>query len=773
MRKFSGLLAVPLLFAAGSFAQSFQPWVIGPFARPETGNPVVTPNPDSTFTDPILKRPAHWEALHTFNPAAIVRNGKVYVLYRAEDNSGTMDIGMHTSRLGLAESDDGIHFTRRPEPVFFPARDDQKAREWPGGVEDPRIIEADDGTYVLTYTQWNRKAVSVGIATSTDLTHWTKHGPAFLTAAGGKYAHLKYKSAGIVTRLDRDKNRLIAARIDGKYWMYWGEGAIHIATSEDLIHWTPIEDTGGAPIELLRPRAGHFDSSFPETGPPPVLTEKGIVVLYNGKNAGTGGDPSMGPSAYAAGEALFDSRDPKKLLEQTDAPVLKPELPYEKTGQYAAGTTFAEGLVWFHNQWFLYYGCADSLVSVATASAGSAGFYLKGGDTVVFYGDSITEQNFYNQYVELYTATRFPNLRVHFFDAGVGGDRVTGGGGGPIDQRLERDVFSEKPTVVTIMLGMNDGGYRATTPEIESTYVKGYEHILDSIHEHAPAARVTLIGPSPYDDVTAPPTFPGGYNGVMRHFADLDNDLALKHGAAFADFNPLVVAAVEKAQAIDPRIGKLLVPDRVHPDPLAHWIMAESLLKAWHAPALVSSVTIDAAAGKVVDAQNASIEPVAKDGDGLHWTEIDNGLPLPLVTSNATQALLMQLTDIQEVLNQEPLRVTGLAAGQYKLSIDDAVIGMFSANALAAGISLADYPTPMLHQAQRVGWLIRDRDEAHYIHLRMRIRNADTGAQSGGTDKLQAFENSLEDSIYETAVPKPHVFTLTLLGPEPEPPQSK
>ncbi len=780
-------LLLVLLSAISLSGQTLPPWVIGPFTRPASGNPVVTPNPASRFTDPILKKPVQWEALHTFNPAAVVREGKVYVLYRAEDNSGKMQIGMHTSRLGLAESEDGIHFTRRSDPVFYPAPDDQKAREWPGGVEDPRIVESDDGTYVLTYTQWNRKTYSVGIATSGDLVHWTKHGPAFFTAAGGKYAHLQYKSAGIVTHLDPGKNRLIAARIEGKYWMYWGEGAIHIATSDDLVHWTPVEDGNGAPIELLRPRAGHFDSTFPETGPPPVLTEKGIVVLYNGKNAesvhpadknpstGTpvGGDPSMGPSAYAAGEALFDPKNPKKLIEQTDAPVLKPELPYEKTGQYAAGTTFAEGLVWFHDQWFLYYGCADSLVAVVTAPGAGSGFYLKGGDTVVFYGDSITEQNFYNQYVELYTATRFPHMRVHFFDAGVGGDRVTGGGGGPIDQRLARDVFSEKPTVVTIMLGMNDGGYRATTPDIETTYVKGYEHILDSIHEHAPAARVTLIGPSPYDDVTAPPTFPGGYNAVMRHFADIDKDLAEKHGGEFADFNPAVVASVEKAQAMDPRVAKLLVPDRVHPDPLAHWIMAEALLKAWHAPALVSSVSIDAPALKVTDAQNATVEPVTKDGDALRWSETENGLPLPLLSSNATQALLMQLTDIQQALNQEPLRVTGLAAGQYKLTIDDAVIGTFAASTLAAGINLAEYATPMLRQAQRVSWMVRDRDEAHYIHLRMRVRNADTGAQSGEGDKLQAFENSLEDSIYEAAVPKPHVFTLTLLGPESEPPVEK
>ncbi len=356
-----------LVCAAALHAQDSQSWVIGPFTRPAEGNRVVTPRPESKFTDPILKTPVQWEALHTFNPAAIVRDGKVYVLYRAEDNSGAMEIGGHTSRLGLAESTDGIHFTRLGEPVFYPADDDQKAREWPGGVEDPRIVEREDGTYVLTYTQWNRETYSVGIATSHDLTHWTKYGPAFLSAAGGKYAHLKYKSAGIVTRVVKD--RLIAAKINGMYWMYWGEGAIHIATSADLIHWTPVQSESGDPAELLRPRAAHFDSSFPETGPPPVLTSTGIVVIYNGKNAASGADPQLGPNAYAAGEALLNPMNPMHLLARTDGPVLKPELAYEKTGQYAAGTTFAEGLVYFRNQWFLYYGCADSLVAVATAPA--------------------------------------------------------------------------------------------------------------------------------------------------------------------------------------------------------------------------------------------------------------------------------------------------------------------------------------------------------------------------------------------------------------------
>ena len=357
-----------LLFAA-ALAVSRLPaqdaWEIGPFTRPAGANPVIAPNPASVFQDPIRNAPVHWEALHTFNPAAAVRNGVVDVLYRAEDNTGAMQIGMHTSRLGLAESADGIHFTRRAAPIFYAAEDSQKDREWPGGVEDPRIVESSDGTFVLTYTQWNRKTYSVGIATSRDLEHWVKHGPAFLDAKGGKYANLRYKSAGIVTTL-RD-GRLIAARIRGKYWMYWGEGAIHLATSHDLVHWTPVEDARGEPVEVLKPRPGHFDSAFPETGPPPVLTDRGIVLIYNGKNASLGGDPNLPANTYAAGEALFDARNPTHLLARTEDPVLEPTLPYEKTGQYAAGTTFAEGLVYFNNRWFLYYGCADSLVAVATA----------------------------------------------------------------------------------------------------------------------------------------------------------------------------------------------------------------------------------------------------------------------------------------------------------------------------------------------------------------------------------------------------------------------
>jgi predicted GH43/DUF377 family glycosyl hydrolase len=354
-----------LLFAAIAVSLRGQPaddWQIGPFFRTDSANPVIRPGKDSVFLCPIRKAPVHWEALHTFNPAAIVRKGRIDVLYRAEDDTGEMGIGLHTSRLGLAESKDGIHFTRRSAPVFYPAEDAQKDREWPGGCEDPRLVESEDGTYVLTYTQWNRKRTAAAIATSKDLVTWTKYGPAL---SGAKYSELSYKSAGIVCR--PSKGRLIAAKINGKYWMYWGEGTVRLATSTDLIHWDPMEGPDGNAIAVLEKRASKFDSSFPEVGPPPVLTKNGILVIYNGKNDPDHGDPELGPNAYAAGQALFAADDPRRLIFRADKPFFKPEMPFEKTGQYAAGTTFVEGLVLFKGKWFLYYGCADSLVGVAVA----------------------------------------------------------------------------------------------------------------------------------------------------------------------------------------------------------------------------------------------------------------------------------------------------------------------------------------------------------------------------------------------------------------------
>lgn len=333
--------------------------MIGPFTKPAAVNPIIVPNKASSMRSVFNDSVVRWEEYATFNPAAVVRDGKVYVLYRAEDATGDSAIGHHTSRIGLAESTDGLRFTRRATPVLYPDRDAQRANEWTGGVEDPRIVEREDGEYILTYTQWNRDVPRLAVATSRDLVTWVKHGPVF----PAKYQGSETKSGAILCRFVGE--RCVASKVNGKYWMYFNVPDVLVATSEDLISWTPIEDDNGRPMRVLSPRPGYFDSWLVEAGAPAVLTGRGIVLLYNAGNSVRNGDPGVAAHAYTAGQALFDAKNPIKLLARTDTPFLEPTEPYEKSGQYKEGTTFVEGLVRFKGQWLLYYGTADSRVAVA------------------------------------------------------------------------------------------------------------------------------------------------------------------------------------------------------------------------------------------------------------------------------------------------------------------------------------------------------------------------------------------------------------------------
>lgn len=355
--------ACALLALTAVRAVAQQPWMLGPFEKPSAVNPVIAPDSASTFRSPVNDSTVRWEQYATFNPAAVVRNGRVVLLYRAEDASGAAAIGGHTSRLGLAESADGLRFRRLPAPVLFPARDEQMRNEWPGGVEDPRVVETEDGEYVLTYTQWNRDVPRLAIATSRDLVTWTKHGPAFARSQGGKYMNVETKSGAILTR--RIGDRLVATKVNGRYWMYFNVPHVLIATSDNLIDWMIVEDVDGRPLRVLSPRPGYFDSWLVEAGPPALLTNYGIVLLYNAGNVRAYGDTLLPERVYTGGQALFDAHNPVKLLRRTGKPFIQPTEPYERTGQYQEGTTFVEGLVPFNGKWLLYYGTADSRVGVA------------------------------------------------------------------------------------------------------------------------------------------------------------------------------------------------------------------------------------------------------------------------------------------------------------------------------------------------------------------------------------------------------------------------
>lgn len=354
-------------------------WELGPFEKLIQADPCLIGSDEVTFFCPIRRDSVYWEAGDIFNPSAIVRDGKIFLLYRADDNVGRYN---GTSRIGLAWSEDGLKFTRHPEPVLYPDNDFMKPYEWEGGIENPHVIEDENGTYYLTYTAFNGTDAKLCVATSHDLFHWDKKGPAF-GKAKETHKSLWSKTGSIVCR--RVGNRLVATRINGKYWMYWGEQYIFMAVSDNLIDWVPVERpipivktlrydeqgyhsdiqmNGPFLLPVLSPRKNRFDSEFVEPGPPALLTRDGILLIYNSANNVTVGDKTFPDSSVVAGQVLFDGKDPMSVISRCRVSFLFPELDHEISNN-AKGVTFVDGLAFFNNFWYLYYDTADSRISVA------------------------------------------------------------------------------------------------------------------------------------------------------------------------------------------------------------------------------------------------------------------------------------------------------------------------------------------------------------------------------------------------------------------------
>jgi predicted GH43/DUF377 family glycosyl hydrolase len=319
-RAFPAAIAAAVIGAAGSGA--FVP-PFGPWTRLHGGEPILVP------------RGRGFEAAGVFNPA-VIRDGERYVmLYRAQDAKGT-------SRLGMAASRDGIHFAREPEPALAPEAEYERG----GGVEDPRLVKI-GATFYLTYTAYDGKNAQLALATSPDLRRWTRRG-VIMPANAGRWNVKWTKSGAILTE-----------PVGGRYWMYYmadaaaGSDQMGVAYSTDLLRWTEALD---APVLGRRP--GHFDSRVVEPGPPPVMLQEGILLVYNGA------DDRL---VYRTGWALFDRNDPTRVIARSDAPIFEPQRGWERNGQ-VPNVVFVEGLVREGKRWLFYYGGADKHVGVAQAN---------------------------------------------------------------------------------------------------------------------------------------------------------------------------------------------------------------------------------------------------------------------------------------------------------------------------------------------------------------------------------------------------------------------
>ncbi len=436
----------------------------------------------------------------------------------------------------------------------------------------------------------------------------------------------------------------------------------------------------------------------------------------------------------------------------------------------------------------------------AARAADGAPFYLKPGDRVCFYGDSITEQRYYGMDVETYVRTRFPDLHVKFVNSGVGGDKVSGGWAGPIDLRLRRDVFPFKPNVVTIMLGMNDVEYRPFDRRIFANYTNGYEHLIQSLQRHLPGVRIVLIQPTPYDDVTYPPNFPGGVNGVLLRYAAFVRQLAGEHHLMCVDFMTPLVDVMQKMQAQNPELAREVIPGRVHPSAVGELVMAQALLQAWNAPPVVSSVTIDANASTVARAENTTVSNLKTSGQTISWTQDDQSLPFPILGlhedwwqfppaekdggmtfftpapqpkwnyTNAAAEMIVRLSDFYSALDQEPLTIHNLKPGNYELKINEQSVGQFTAEQLDSGINLAQYDTPMLEQSYQVLDLVWKQVAWRYFAWRgiqLQLSFDDDPAVQRAVSSLVAAlrdqKGQFEEEQYAADHPKPAHYELTPL----------
>lgn len=268
-------------------------------------------------SEPLLKPAGSgWRGFAVFNPAAIRIGSKTVLLFRAQGRD-------HVSRIGYADTSDGIHFKVRPEPVLSPETSYEKG----GGVEDPRVVRI-NGTYYLTYTGYNLHDAQLCLATSKDLIHWHRQG-IILPAYRGTW-NTKWTKSGAI----------LSQKVNGKWWMYYlgtkkdRDGVLRdymgLASSTDLLHW---KDATEEPVLTRRP--GAFDSRVMEPGPPPIMTKAGILLLYNGA------DKNL---VYGPGWVLFDRHNPARVLARADHAFIVPRLSWEKIGN-VPNVIFLEGAV--------------------------------------------------------------------------------------------------------------------------------------------------------------------------------------------------------------------------------------------------------------------------------------------------------------------------------------------------------------------------------------------------------------------------------------------
>lgn len=416
-------------------------------------------------------------------------------------------------------------------------------------------------------------------------------------------------------------------------------------------------------------------------------------------------------------------------------------------------------LVTMLNRSLLWLGTISIL---AAPLAHAQDFYLHDGDRVAFYGDSITAQRFYTQDIEEFVDTRYPSLKVAFHNAGVPGDRVTGGYTGTAATRVTRDVAPFHPTVITVMLGMNEGGYTSFQPAVIPQFETGYKALLDLLRGAAPGARISLLENTTYDEVTHGTEF-AGYMDTTKRIADCTPAFGVSQRVPVIDTEGPVERFIKAAAQNRPMLAPLLIPDRIHPAEATHWVIAAAVMKAWNVDPVVSTVTINASDLKSATSKRTTISSLSRADDVLSWDQQDDALPLPLNVSDPLTRMVLDFTDLASV-DQETMVVTGLPGGSYNVTIDHAhALGPFTAEELARGINLATMDTPMLRQARTLAGALDSRSKLEQADFTLQMDTTANGKKAA-SEALAEGEQEFTTKAHNALNIPAHHYVLRSIG---------
>jgi lysophospholipase L1-like esterase len=356
--------------------------------------------------------------------------------------------------------------------------------------------------------------------------------------------------------------------------------------------------------------------------------------------------------------------------------------------------------------------------------AAHADFLLKANDRVVFFGDSITEEHFYTRPFQDYVYARYPERHIRFFNAGWSGDQLGGG-----LNRLQRDVLSRKPSVVTICFGMNDGHYAKISDDSANAYRKNLDAIVKILTDQK--IRVVIFSPPPVDYDQTPPWLKASlsevdYNGTLSAFGTIGTEVARKYGATYIDILHPILNGLNAMKAKQPTYRALR--DGVHPTEQGGVVMAGAMLLGMGAEPMPFLADVSAAQ---LGGPNKSEVPVAGRLRVPFWMSDDSVAPasasgfLPVAASR--------------------LRVRGLAPGRYEVRIGDSNAGLWSAADLGRGVLV---PGTFSARAKRINEVTNWKEANYYNAWRVLNLDRDTGpASEGAVAGLLKADDGFQEAI--------------------------